>query len=72
MDLERILGLDRGNIFHKAMTWFFTDDEDEAGSWGVATDVPRVYRAGSSASRGGAVSGIPGHSAAQQVLADRG
>ena len=72
VDLERILGLDRGNIFHKAMTWFFTDDEDEAGSWGVATDVPRVYRAGSSASRGGAVSGIPGHSAAQQVLADHG
>jgi phytoene dehydrogenase-like protein len=71
VDLERLLGLDRGNIFHKAMTWFFTDDEDEAGTWGVNTDVPRVYRAGSSASRGGAVSGIPGHSAAQQVLADR-
>jgi phytoene dehydrogenase-like protein len=70
VDLERTLGLDRGNIFHKAMTWFFTDDPDEAGTWGVGTDVPRLYRAGSSASRGGAVSGIPGHSAAQQVLAD--
>ena len=70
VDLEQSLGLDRGNIFHKAMTWFFTDDPDEAGGWGVDTGVARLYRAGASAVRGGAVSGIPGHSAAQQVLAD--
>jgi phytoene dehydrogenase-like protein len=70
VDLEADLGLDRGNIFHKAMTWFFADDHDEPGGWGVDTEVPRVYRAGSSAARGGAVSGVPGHNAAQRVLAD--
>ena len=70
VDLETDLGLDRGNIFHNAITWFFTDEDDEVGSWGVETDVPRVYRAGASAARGGAVSGIPGHNAAQRVLAD--
>jgi phytoene dehydrogenase-like protein len=71
VDLEADLGLDRGNIFHNAISWFFTDEHDEVGSWGVETDVPRVYRAGASAARGGAVSGIPGHNAAQRVLADR-
>jgi phytoene dehydrogenase-like protein len=70
VDLEDDLALDRGNIFHKAMTWFFTEDAEDAGSWGVETDVPRLYRAGASAVRGGAVSGVPGHNAAQQVLAD--
>lgn len=70
VDLEADLGLDRGNIFHKAMTWFFADGQEEAGTWGVQTAVPRLYRAGSSAARGGAVSGVPGHNAAQQVLAD--
>jgi phytoene dehydrogenase-like protein len=70
VDLEDDLALDRGNIFHKAMTWFFTEDAEDAGSWGVETDVPRLYRAGASAVRGGAVSGVPGHNAAQRVLAD--
>jgi phytoene dehydrogenase-like protein len=70
VDLEDDLALDRGNIFHKAMTWFFTDNDEDAGSWGVETDVPRLYRAGASAARGGAVSGVPGHNAAQRVLAD--
>jgi phytoene dehydrogenase-like protein len=70
VDLEDDLALDRGNIFHKAMTWFFTEDAEYAGSWGVETDVPRLYRAGASAVRGGAVSGVPGHNAAQRVLAD--
>jgi phytoene dehydrogenase-like protein len=70
VDLEAALGLDRGNIFHKAMTWFFADGDEEPGSWGVETDVPRLYRAGSSAARGGAVSGVAGHNAAQRVLGD--
>jgi len=69
-DLEADLGLDRGNIFHKAMTWFFADDDEQSGTWGVDTDVPRIYRAGSSAARGGAVSGVAGHNAARRVLAD--
>jgi phytoene dehydrogenase-like protein len=70
VDLEADLGLDRGNIFHRALSWFFTDEPENAGTWGVETDIPRVYRAGSSAERGGCVSGIPGHNAAQRVLSD--
>jgi phytoene dehydrogenase-like protein len=72
LDLEQELGLDQGNIFHTAPSWLFTDNAEEAGSWGVATGLPRIYRAGSSAVRGGAVSGIPGHAAARQVFADLG
>lgn len=71
LDLEQELGLDQGNIFHNAPSWFFTDSESAEGTWGVETGVERVYVAGSSAHRGGAVSGIPGFSAAMQVLQDR-
>ncbi len=67
-DIEREIDLDQGNIFHNAPSWFYATDEDSAGSWGVETEYPRVYRAGSSAHRGGAVSGIPGHNAARAIL----
>jgi phytoene dehydrogenase-like protein len=63
-ELECELGLDWGNIFHNAPSWFFTDDESKEGRWGVETEYERVFLAGSSADRGGAVSGIPGHNAA--------
>lgn len=68
-DLEEELDLDQGNIFHDAPSWFFADNPEDVGRWGVETEFPRVYRAGSSALRGGAVSGIPGHNAAKCVLA---
>lgn len=68
VDLEREIGLDQGNIFHNAPGWFFTDNPDQAGTWGVETDFPGIHLAGSSALRGGAVSGIPGHNAAMRVL----
>lgn len=45
--------------------------EWQPGQWGVETPFPRVYLAGSSAHRGGAVSGIPGHNAAMAVLTSR-
>lgn len=67
-DLERELDLDQGNIFHNAPSWFFTDDDQEVGQWGVETRHPRIMIAGSSALRGGAVSGIPGRNAAMSVL----
>lgn len=67
-DLEREVDLDLGNIFHNALTWFFTDDAAQIGHWGVETEYPRIYRAGSSAFRGGAVSGIPGRNAAMCIL----
>ena len=65
-DLQQEVDLDQGNIFHSELSWFF--DDERAGTWGVETKFPRVYRAGSSATRGGAVSGIPGHNAAMCVL----
>lgn len=67
-DLEDEIGLDQGNIFHDSLSWFFTDDESLVGTWGVETHHPRILRAGSSALRGGAVSGIPGRNAAMCVL----
>jgi phytoene dehydrogenase-like protein len=67
-DLEAEIGLDQGNIFHNALSWFFTDDDALVGTWGVETHHPRILRAGSSALRGGAVSGIPGRNAAMCVL----
>jgi len=67
-DLHREIGLDQGNIFHNAPSWFWADDEAEVGTWGVETPHTRIYRAGSSARRGGAVSGIPGRNAAMRVL----
>lgn len=70
VDLEHELDLDQGNIFHNTLSWFFTDDEDMIGKWGVETHHARIYRAGSSAIRGGAVSGIPGRNAAMCVLAE--
>ena len=68
LDLEASLGLPRGNIFHGNLTWPFTENDDEAGSWGVETKFENVVMCGSSAKRGGAVSGIPGHNAAMYVL----
>lgn len=67
-DLEREVDLDLGNIFHNSLTWFYAEEVEHVGQWGVETEFPRVFRAGASALRGGAVSGIPGHNAAKCVL----
>ena len=68
VDLERELGLYHGNIFHSALTFPFAETPETIGSWGVETEFPNVFFCGSSARRGGAVSGIPGHNAAMKVL----
>ncbi|MCA9063921.1 MAG: NAD(P)/FAD-dependent oxidoreductase [Planctomycetaceae bacterium] len=67
-DLEREVGLTFGNIFHNSLSWFWAEDEGHVGQWGVETAFPGVYLAGSSAIRGGAVSGIPGRNAAMCIL----
>ncbi|MBL8889237.1 MAG: NAD(P)/FAD-dependent oxidoreductase [Planctomycetaceae bacterium] len=67
-ELEQEVDLDLGNIFHNTLSWFFTDDQEQVGQWGVETRYSGIYRAGSSAKRGGAVSGIPGYNAARCVL----
>jgi phytoene dehydrogenase-like protein len=68
VDLENTIHLPKGNIFHGALPWPFAETEDEAGQWGVETPHPAILLCGSSAKRGGAVSGIPGHNAARKVL----
>ena len=68
VDLESELGLPQGNIFHGDLTWPFAEREEEVGAWGVETAYENVLVCGSSAKRGGAVSGIPGHNAAMKVL----
>jgi len=68
IDIEESLGMYHGNIFHDAPTFPFADRDDQAGSWGVETEWENVFICGSSAQRGGAVSGIPGHNAAMKVL----
>ncbi len=68
VDLEHSLGMYHGNIFHDAPTWPFATKPEKAGTWGVETEWENVFFCGSSAQRGGAVSGIPGHNAARKVL----
>jgi phytoene dehydrogenase-like protein len=68
VDIEDSLGLYHGNIFQNAPTFPFTDDPEQVGTWGVETQWQNVFLCGSSAHRGGAVSGIPGHNAAMKVL----
>lgn len=68
VDLHDALGLTAGNIFHGDLAWPFADDDDPldtpARQWGVATHHERILLCGSGSRRGGAVSGIGGHSAA--------
>ncbi|HYJ06752.1 MAG TPA: NAD(P)/FAD-dependent oxidoreductase [Chthoniobacterales bacterium] len=68
VDIEDALGLFRGNIFQDAPTFPFAETNEQAGTWGVETEFENVFLCGSSAHRGGAVSGIPGHNAAMKVL----
>ena len=68
VDIEEALGLYHGNIFQNALTFPFAETKEQAGTWGVETEHENVFLCGSSAQRGGAVSGIPGHNAAKKIL----
>ncbi|CAA9231280.1 MAG: Beta-carotene ketolase [uncultured Chthoniobacterales bacterium] len=68
VDIEEALGLYHGNIFQDAPTFPFARRSEQVGTWGVETEFEHVFLCGSSAHRGGAVSGIPGHNAAMKVL----
>src|SRR4051812_5229943 len=68
VDIENSLGMYHGNIFHDAPTFPFAERDEQAGTWGVETEFDNVFLCGSSAQRGGAVSGIPGHNAAMKML----
>jgi phytoene dehydrogenase-like protein len=68
VDIEDALGMYHGNIFQDAPTFPFAEKQGQIGKWGVETEYENVFLCGSSARRGGAVSGIPGHNAAMKVL----
>ncbi len=71
-DLEESLGMVGGDIFHGDLSWPWADDDEPletpAERWGVSSGHERVLLCGSSARRGGAVSGIGGHNAAMAAL----
>ena len=67
LDIESEVGLPRGNIFHKDLSFPFREDNQHI-RWGVETDDSRIFICGAGAIRGGGVSGIPGHNAAMAVL----
>ncbi|UTT63573.1 phytoene desaturase family protein [Microcella humidisoli] len=74
-DLEHVLRLPGGSIFHGDLAWPWAEDDEPldtpARRWGVDTGMPGVLLCGSGARRGGAVSGIAGHNAAMAVLESR-
>ncbi|MFB7892620.1 phytoene desaturase family protein [Microbacterium sp. NPDC056044] len=71
-DLEASLGMAGGDIFHGPLSWPWAGEDEPldtpAQRWGVATAHPNVLLCGSGARRGGAVSGLGGHSAAMAAL----
>ena len=73
-DLQDVLAMPGGNIFHAPLTWPWADDdaplETAAQRWGVATAYDGVLLAGAGSQRGGGVSGLGGFAAAQAVLED--
>ena len=75
-DVERDLAMPGGHIFHGDLDWPWAPNrarlDTPAQQWGVQTDHDVVLLCGSGARRGGAVSGLGGHNAAQAVLADLG
>ena len=74
-DVETDLAMPGGHVYHGHLEWPWASNrarlESPAQQWGVQTDVDSVLVCGSGARRGGAVSGLGGHNAAQAVLASR-
>ncbi|MBB6626775.1 NAD(P)/FAD-dependent oxidoreductase [Nocardioides sp. KIGAM211] len=72
-DVEADLAMPGGHIFHGDLDWPWASNrarlDSAAQQWGVQTDDPSVLLCGSGSRRGGAVSGLGGHNAAQAVLA---
>ena len=71
-EIEHELWMPGGHIFHGDLAWPWLEEDERphtpAQRWGVATAHPRVLLCGSGARRGGAVSGLGGHNAAQALL----
>ncbi|GAB3068632.1 NAD(P)/FAD-dependent oxidoreductase [Nocardioides zeae] len=73
LDVEADLQMPGGHIFHGDLEWPWAPAraalDAPAAAWGVETAHDGVLLCGSGARRGGAVSGLGGHNAAQAVLA---
>lgn len=71
-DIEADLGMPGGHIFHGDLSWPWADDDaaldTPAARWGTETSREGILVCGSGARRGGAVSGLGGHNAAQAIL----
>lgn len=71
-DVEADLAMPGGHIFHGHLEWPWAPArarlDAPAERWGVQTSYDAVLLCGSGARRGGAVSGLGGHNAAQAVL----
>jgi phytoene dehydrogenase-like protein len=74
-DIERELAMPGGHIYHGDLEWPWAPNrarmDTPAQQWGVQTDISSVLVCGAGSRRGGAVSGLGGHSAAHAVLASR-
>lgn len=72
-EVEADLAMPGGHIFHGDLEWPWAPNRSRldtpAQQWGVQTGLDRVLLCGSGSRRGGAVSGLGGHHAAQAVLA---
>jgi phytoene dehydrogenase-like protein len=72
LDVEAALAMPGGHIFHGDLTWPVAATDEQVGTWGVATEHPRIVSASSGGTvRGGAVSGLGGYAAARHLLDQR-
>jgi phytoene dehydrogenase-like protein len=70
-DLEAIVGLPQGHIFHGELSADQLFWQRPAAHWSdYRTPVRGLFQCGSSTHPGGGVSGIPGHNAAREILKD--
>ena len=70
-ELEAIVGLPQGHIFHGELSADQLFWQRPAPHWAdYRTPVRGLYQCGSSTHPGGGVSGIPGHNAAREMLRD--
>jgi phytoene dehydrogenase-like protein len=72
VDVEASLAMPGGHIFHGDLAWPVAATSEQVGTWGVATEHPRIVSASSGGTvRGGAVSGLGGYAAARHLLGTR-
>ncbi|MDO5711215.1 MAG: NAD(P)/FAD-dependent oxidoreductase [Micrococcales bacterium] len=73
-DLQDVLAMPGGNIFHEPLTWPFAQDDEPmrtpAERWGVESGHDGILLAGAGSRRAGGVSGLGGYHAARALLAE--